>query len=102
MRKILGIIFILLGFLGGFLPIMPGFVFFIMGISMLSPELEKKIKNLHRRYRCHRNIKKLAKEYVDLTQDTIKSKLKSPMLQKFHLHFPKSAFRFRKKTDFTK
>lgn len=75
LKKILGVIFILLGIAGGFLPFMPGFVFVVLGLSMLSPSIALKIKKLRRRYKCHGSLKRLLKESIDLTQASIKEKM---------------------------
>jgi hypothetical protein len=80
MEKILGIFFILLGILGMIFPVLPGFIFLFIGISLISPTLAVKIKNLKRRYRCHRNPKKLCSESWSLTKQTmyrLKSNLKN-------------------------
>lgn len=74
MKKIFGVFFIILGVISGFLPFMPGFVFIIMGLSMLSPTIALKIKHLHRRYKCHKNVNKLLKESVEATRTTILKK----------------------------
>lgn len=61
-RRILGILLMILGCLGGLLPIMPGFVFFFMGLSLVSVDFANDMKLIMRRYRCHKNILKLGKE----------------------------------------
>lgn len=73
MRKILGVLFIILGCLGGLLPIMPGFLFFFAGLALISPRLEIKMRNVHRRYQCHHSIKQAIKELiVELTPSFLK------------------------------
>lgn len=74
MKKFWGIFFIILGVVSGFLPFMPGFVFIIMGLSMLSPRIALKIKHLHRRYKCHQDFKKLCRESMEETRSTIREK----------------------------
>ena len=82
MQKILGVFFIFLGILGFIFPVLPGFIFFIIGISLVSPTLAVKIKNLKRRYRCHRSIKKLFLESWSLTKQTLYH-LKANLKNKF-------------------
>lgn len=82
MQRILGVFFIFLGILGFIFPILPGFIFFIIGISLVSPTLAVKIKNLKRRYQCHRNAKKLCSESWSLTKQTI-YQLKTNLINKF-------------------
>lgn len=64
MRKFLGILFILLGILGGFLPILPGFVFFFTGVALISPKLEVKMRIVYNRYKCHGKLSLAAKEFT--------------------------------------
>ena len=82
MQKILGVFFIFLGILGFIFPVLPGFIFFIIGISFVSPNLAFKKKNLKRRYRCHRSIKKLFLESWSLTKQTLYH-LKANLKNKF-------------------
>ena len=70
MQKILGVFFIFLGILGFIFPVLPGFIFFIIGISLVSPTLAVKIKNLKRRYRCHRILQTLPLDSWRLTKHT--------------------------------
>lgn len=77
MKKLLGVFFIILGCLGGLLPIMPGFLFFFTGLALLSPKLEIKMRNIYRRYKCHHSLKLAAKELVtELTPSWLKKKIK--------------------------
>lgn len=61
-RKIIGFSLLPLGILGGFLPFMPGAIFFIAGLTLISDKFSKEVKTALRRYRCHRKISKFLKE----------------------------------------
>lgn len=62
MKRFFGFVFIIIGLIGFVLPIIPGFVFVLLGLSMVSPRFELGIKHVYRRYKCHHNIKRAVKE----------------------------------------
>ncbi len=71
-----GILCIILSIIGGLLPIMPGFIFFILGVSLLVPDLETEIKKLHTKYRIHHDLKKLIIGYYTVIKNYIISKFR--------------------------
>lgn len=75
LRRVLGIFFMILGCLGGFLPFMPGFVFFFMGLSLVSVDFARDMKNIMKRYRCHKSIMKLGKETFSAAWSTAKNSI---------------------------
>lgn len=48
LRITLGIIFIILGIIGGFVPIMQGWIFMLLGVLVLFPQSKFAIKSLDR------------------------------------------------------
>ncbi len=63
-RKSLGVFFIILGIIGGMLPIMPGFIFFMTGLSLISLDFERDVRKSIRKYKCHKNRFKFLKEVI--------------------------------------
>lgn len=59
---ILGVLFILLGFIGVLLPIIPGIPFFLIGLLFLAKGSRKFTKLLLRNQQIRKNIKKIRKE----------------------------------------
>ena len=64
MKKFFGIVLMIIGVLGSILPVIPGFIFFFWGLALVSPKFSKIAKNIVRRYRIHRNSKRLMKDVV--------------------------------------
>ncbi|MGL5440371.1 MAG: hypothetical protein ACRDA4_08370 [Filifactoraceae bacterium] len=74
MKKLIGILLIILGGLGGLVPIIPGFLLFFVGLSFISPTLEKKFKTIYSRYKIHKNLKLASKELIyELTPSWFKN-----------------------------
>ncbi len=63
-KKFFGFVFIIIGIIGFILPIIPGFVFVLLGLAMVSPRFELGIKHVYRRYKMHRNLKKAIQETI--------------------------------------
>jgi len=57
-RKILAVLFLFIGVLGIFLPIIPGIVFILLGLSLLGADsrLRIKIKTLLQKFKKTRNL----------------------------------------------
>lgn len=76
LRKVIGFLLLPLGILGGFLPIMPGFIFFMLGLTMISDKFSLSVKNALRRYRCHGDFIKFVKELFTGFKDSFFKKSK--------------------------
>ncbi|EHL18399.1 hypothetical protein HMPREF9630_00124 [Peptoanaerobacter stomatis] len=81
-RKSLGVFFIILGIIGGMLPIMPGFIFFMTGLSLISLDFERDVRKSIRKYKCHKNRFKFLKEVVFSAFINMKKSLLSLFVQK--------------------
>ena len=77
MQKILGVFFIFLGILGFIFPVLPGFIFFIIGISLVSPTLDVKIKKFETTISMSSQYQKIVFRILELDEtNTVSSKSK--------------------------
>lgn len=96
-RKQSGIILIILGIIGGLLPIMPGFIFFITGLSMISEKFSYAYRNALRRFKKHRSITKFVKEvctsaYVVFIRNRLNKNNHSYKIKKFFFPIERKKF----------
>lgn len=72
-NKIFGVFLILLGVIGALLPVIPGFVFVIAGLSLISKNYSRSIQFIVMRYKVHKRITKFFTEFFEVTLEAIKS-----------------------------
>ncbi|MBF1051770.1 MAG: hypothetical protein HXL16_06145 [Peptostreptococcaceae bacterium] len=73
-RKITGVFLLFLGLLGAILPILPGFIFFFLGLSMINRNFSKDLQKIVSRYKCHKDKIKLVKEVLKAIRENFLKK----------------------------
>ena len=63
-KKIIGAVLIFIGILGCILPVLPGFVFIIMGFSLINEKFAQRLKRCNERYKLHRSKRKFVEEML--------------------------------------
>lgn len=63
-KKIMGGVFIIIGILGCVLPVLPGFVFIILGFSFINEKFALRLKRCNERYKLHRSKRKFVEEML--------------------------------------
>lgn len=76
-RKITGIFLIFIGILGCLLPVAPGVIFIISGLSLISDGYSARVRRVLSRYKAHKKISKLLCELFFATFEEIKSAFSS-------------------------
>lgn len=73
-RKITGVFLLFLGLLGAILPILPGFIFFFLGLSMINRNFSKDLQKIVSRYKCNKDKIKLVKEVLKAIRENFLKK----------------------------
>ncbi|EFM38793.1 hypothetical protein HMPREF1142_1597 [Peptostreptococcaceae bacterium AS15] len=63
-KKILGGVLIFIGILGCILPVLPGFVFIVLGFSFINERFALRLKRCNERYKLHRSKRKFVEEML--------------------------------------
>ncbi|RKW58340.1 hypothetical protein SAMN02745115_01643 [[Eubacterium] yurii] len=63
-KKIIGGVLIFIGILGCILPVLPGFVFIILGFSFINEKFAIRLKRCNERYKLHKSKRKFIEEMI--------------------------------------
>lgn len=94
-KTFLVVFFMLLGILGLIFPVLPGWIFIFMGLSIISKEFSGRLKQVIRRYGCHKKPLKAVYEMALSVKHSFfkqKSKPKSPFSPEARKRIRRSRF----------
>lgn len=63
-KKIIGGVLIFVGILGCILPVLPGFVFIVLGVSFINEKFANRFKRCYERYKIHSSKKQFIQEMM--------------------------------------